>query len=128
MSKRFKVGQEVVRVRRGAYAPKDCPATFETVAVVKVGTKWVEVGKADSRFTEQYNGKTGRGTTFRDSEINEIVESREAWEQRQRDKAERRSFRQQVSAWSFLDELDLVPIEDIRAAAKLLGLKLERTK
>jgi hypothetical protein len=122
--KRFTVGQQVVLVRRGGYEGHE--PTFETATVCKVGLKWVEIYRTNPSYTERFNGKTGRGTTFRTKEINEIVESREAWEQRQRERAERKSFRQQASAYSFEDELEFIPIEDIRTAAKLLGIKLEK--
>lgn len=124
--KRFTVGQQVVRVRRAGYSDSPAP-TFEPAFVSKVGTKWVTVHGRDPRYVEQYNGMTGKGVTYRgDREINQIWESREAWELHQQQRAERKSFLQEIDSYSYRDVLELVPIEDIRAAAKLLGIKLEK--
>jgi hypothetical protein len=123
--KRFTVGQQVVRVRRGGYSRATVPRS-RIGTVCKVGTKYVEIYRS-TRATRSVQRKNGQGAPpFATKEINEIVESREAWEQRQRERAERKSFRQQASAYSFEDELEFIPIEDIRTAAKLLGIKLEK--
>lgn len=122
--KRFTVGQKVVLVRRGGY--EDHKPTFEPATVCKVGIKWVEIYRTDPRYTERFNGTTGKGATYRSKEVNEIVESRESWEKRQRERAERKSFRLQASSYGFDDTLEFIPIEDIRAAAKLVGIELEK--
>lgn len=124
-SKRFTIGQKVVRVRRGGYS--DATVTFENLTVAKVGTKYATTAN-EKGWEEQFNGKTGKGTTYRDREINQIWESREAYEKAQREEVERKSFFCIVNAYSFRNDLELVPIEDIRAAAKLLGIKLEKVK
>jgi hypothetical protein len=121
MSKRFKVGQQVIRAYRGGYGDK--PVEFENLTVIKVGTKYVTTANGRG-WEERFDGKSGKGVTYRDREINRICESREAFEKEEADAETRRRFARAMSRWSLFDS-QRIPVENIKQAAELLGLKLE---
>jgi hypothetical protein len=73
---------------------------------------------------ERFDGKTGHGTTYRSNEINRIVESREQFEQEERELETRKQFARAMNRWSMRCSED-VPVENIEKAAELLGLNLE---
>jgi hypothetical protein len=125
--KRFSVGQEVVRVRRGAYP--DSETKFSTFVVEKIGTKYVYAKDVASRWGgERFDAKSGKGVVYRDREINRLYESREAFELAELQEVERNDFYRRVTSYSFRHDLELIPIEDVRGAAKLLGIELEKAQ
>lgn len=125
-TKRFKVGQKVIRARRGAYQ-KDLTVMFDNMTISKVGVRYAyaTADRHGFNFEERFDGNTGKGNLYREGrEVNQIIESREAFELEQRDLEIRQQFARAMRGWLMRNSEEL-PVENIRQAAELLGLKLD---